>query len=233
MNTLIRSSVIFLIFVSLTACGGGGGGTTASTDTPTDTSLVFSAFPPGYFGGSYSDSISLTGTATNATSYTATWNIQSAADTTFNSKSVKAIQQLLSITNTTTNAVAGATAFTYFTTDLNNLTVEGSYTPTDGVSSFATSTTVIPLTATIGNFGSIGNYTNSDGTSSSTTWALADGFNGNAKLIITFVDKDSSNVLDSTEIQKWLISQDGTRLSVEVIITFHQDNNLTVTLAGS
>ena len=229
MNTFMRLFLMSLTLIFVTACGGGGGGGAPATDT----SLVFSTFPSDYFGGSYSHSLSLTGTATNSTSYTATWNIQSAADTTFNSKPVKAIQELLSITNTTTNAVAGATNFTYYTTDLNNLTVEGAFSPTDGVSKIATSTTILPLTATIGNFGSIGNYTHSDGTFSSSTWALVDGFNGNAKLVITFVNRDSSNVLDVTEVHKWLISQDGTRLSVEVIVTFHQNNNLTLTLTGS
>ena len=233
MSTLIRSLVISLIVVFVSACGGGGGGTPASTDVPTDTSLSFSSFPPGFFDGSYSTSYSLTGTATNATSYTATWSIQSGTDTTFNSKSVKTIEQLISITNTTTNAVAGALGRDYFSTDINNLTYEGSDIPSLALSSMSTSTTVIPLTASIGDFGSLASYTSSDGTSGTVTWSLQDGFNGKAKLVTTTVDRDTSNVLDTTEVHKWLISQDGTRLSVEVIITYHQDNNLTLTLSGS
>lgn len=230
MKIFKRSLLISLFIMFVTACGGGGGGTPAN---PTDPTLSFSTFPPGYFNGSYSASYSLTGTATNGTSYTATWSVQSGADTTFNSKSVKTIEQLLSITNTTTNAVAGALGYTYFSTDINNLTLEGSYSPTIGVSSMATSTTIIPLTASIGDFGNVGSYTNSDGTSDTVTWSLEDGFNGKAKLVLTFVAKDTSNVLDTTEVRKWLISQDGTISSVEVIITFHQDNNLTLTLSGS
>ena len=49
----IFTKIILLIILSiwLNACGGGGGG--GSSDVPTETALVFRAFSPDFFNGSY------------------------------------------------------------------------------------------------------------------------------------------------------------------------------------
>ena len=226
----VTSSVLLLI--ALSACGGGGGGGNDPTNVPTDTSLVFNLFPPGLFGGSYSGSASLTGSFSNGDNVTATINSQSGSTTVFNAQPVIALDSQVTITNTSTNAVGTSSVEGYYSTDLNNLTAVGSYNSTDGVSSMATSATVIPLTASIGNFGDIGTYTSSDGTSHSSTWILQDGFNGKAKFTKTHVYYDSSNVLEFTEIDSSIISQDGTASDVDIFITFHQ-LGLTLTMSGS
>ena len=71
------TKIILLISLSvwLSACGGGG-----SSDVPTDTSLVFSVFPPGYFDGSYSDLYSLTGSSSDDENFNATLREQSGSD---------------------------------------------------------------------------------------------------------------------------------------------------------
>lgn len=233
MNALLRSLVISLIIVFVTACGGG---TTTNTDIPTDTSLVFSSFPPGYFGGSYSASYSLTGSDTNGGTYTSTYSIQSGTDTTFNSQDVKTINELILLTNTSTNVVAGTLSNDYYTTDINNLKYVGYYTDSNGVSampSTPTSNSVLPLTGSIGDFGEVGSYTRSDGSNFSKSWSLVDGYNGKAKLVITTTSNDTSNILYFTTVEKRLISQDGTISGIEVIITYHQSGNRTVTLTGS
>lgn len=215
--------VIALSVLSTLGSGGGGGGTP----------VEFTLLPSGFFGGNYAGSYSLTGSATNGDNFTATWDIRSQPDTTFNSKPVKTLDELLNITNTSTNATASTLINTYFSTDINNLTYEGQYSTTTGVSTMPTSTTVIPVTASIGDFGAVGDYTNSDGSSMSATWSLVDGFNGKAKFVITFTHKDSSNALYATEVHRWLISTDGSRSGVEIVITYHQSGNLTITLTGS
>ena len=232
-KTIFTITIPLLMGFSLVACGGGGGSSSSTSDTPTDTSIVFSAFPSTYFGGNYSATYTLNGSFSNGDNVTATWNIQSGSTTTFNSQSVTTIDELLSITNTTTSATSGGLSETYYSTDTNNLTLQGGYRTIDGVSSMATSTTVIPLSGTIGDFGMVGNYTLSDGTSSSTTWALEDGFNGKAKLVTTTTIRDSSNALYATSVYKWLITQDGTRESFSVTVTYHQTNNLTLTMSGN
>lgn len=224
MGVLIRSLVISLIIVFVTACGGGS---PDSTETP----LVFSAFPPGYFDGNYSASYTLTGSSSDGENYTAIWEIVSGADTTFNSNPVKTIEKTLTTTNIATNAVVvGAVHSTYFSTDINNLIVEG--TGSQGVIYIPTSTAIIPLTGSIGDSGIVGSYTGSDGSSSSSTWAIEDGFNGKAKLVITEVFKDGSSALYLTQVQKWLISKNGTISGVEAIVTYHQTNRI-VTWTGS
>lgn len=230
MNTFMHLFLMSLTLIFVTACGGGE--TPTSTDTPTDTSLAFSAFPPGYFDGNYLASYTLTGSSSDGENYTAIWEIVSGADTTFNSiPVVKAIEKTLTTTNIATNAVVvGAVHSTYFSTDINNLIVEG--TGSQGVIYIPTSTAIIPLTGSIGDSGIVGSYTGSDGSSSSTTWSIEDGFNGKAKFVITEVFKDGSSALYLTQVQKWLTIQDGTISGVEAIVTYHQTNRI-VTWIGS
>jgi hypothetical protein len=51
-QTFTKIILLIIISVWLNACGGGGGGG-GSSDVPTDTTLVFRAFPPDYFNGNY------------------------------------------------------------------------------------------------------------------------------------------------------------------------------------
>jgi hypothetical protein len=97
----------------------------------------------------------------------------------------------------------------------------------------ATSTNIIPLTATIGDFGNIGNYTQSDGKSQTRSWALEDGFNGKAKLVVTTVLRDFSGALEATEGDTNTIRQDGTISQVHITVTLHQLDNTVLTLSGS
>lgn len=229
----IPKLVLICSILFLTACGGGGGGGGGSSDVPTDTSLVFNAFPPGYFGGSYSVSYSLTGSSSDGQNFTAILREQSGSTTLFNAQTVMTIDQQISITNTTTGAFSAGSSEGYYSTDINNLTYVGSFDITDGVTTMATSTNVIPLTGSIGDFGNVGSYTLSDGTSLTFSWALLDGFNGKAKVASTGVFNDSAGVLEFTEVDTYTISQDGTVSRVDIRITFHQLGNLVVTLSGS
>ncbi len=229
-KNFIRGLTIITTLV-LVGCGGGGGG--GSNDVPSDRLLVFSLFPPGYFEGNYSDSTSLKGSFSNGDTVTASIAAQSGNTTIFNGQAVLTIDSQISMTNTTTGAIAAGSSEGYFTTDLNNLKIIGGLNITDGVTIMATSTDIIPLTGFIGDFGNVGSYTLSDGTSQTSSWALEDGFNGKAKLVTTYVSKDSSNVLEFTEIDTDTISQDGTILRTDITITYHQFGNVTLTLSGS
>lgn len=225
-RNMLKGLTLVAILV-LVGCGGGGG------TEPTDTSLEFSLNPPGYFGGSYSDSHSLTGSYSNGDKATATLRSQSGSTTTFNGLPVLTIDQQVSITNTTSGANAADSSEGYYSTDLTKLTVVGGLSITDGVITMATSTSIIPLIARIGDFGNVGNYTQSDGKSQSRSWALEDGFNGKAKLVITTVLKDFSDALEATEVDTYTIRQNGTITHVHLTVTLHQLGNLVLTLTGS
>jgi hypothetical protein len=218
-----------LVALILVGCGGGGG----SSNVPTDTSLVFSVFPPGYFDGSYDVSYSLTGSSSDGENFTATLREQSGSTTVFNAQPVMTIDQQISITNTTTGATAAGSSEDYYSTDINNLTLVGSLNITDGNIMMATSTDIIPLTGSIGDFGNAGSYTLSDGTSVTLSWSLLDGFNGKAKEARTGVFRDSGGALEITEVDTYTISQDGTVSRLDIKITYHQLGNLVVTLSGS
>lgn len=228
---LVSLIIAALISITLTACDGGS--SSSSTQTPTDPTLVFSLFPAQFFLGSYSASYSLSGSYSNGDTVTGIWQIQSGTTTTFNSQPVVTINQNLSLTNTASGATTSTIGETYYSPDTNNLTLVGSYRTIDGVSSMATSTSIIPLTGNVGDFGNVGSYTLSDGTNSSITWSLVDGYNGKAKLVTTTVVRDTSNALFATEVDSWTIAQDGTRESVQVTVTYHQSGNLTLTMSGN
>jgi len=218
----------FAVTLLLTGCSDSN-----PTHVPTDTSLVFSIFPETYFSGSYSTSYSLNGYFSNGNIATAFLGIQSGSTTVFNAQPIKAIDSIFSLTNVTNGVLFSAINETYYSTDINNLTIEGGYRTIDAVSSMPISTNTIPLTGTIGDFGLIGNYTLSDGSNTISTWAILDGLNGKAKFVITSVNSASSNTLLTTSTESWTISQDGTRSFINIQNTYHQSGDLTLILSGS
>ena len=58
------------------------------------------------------------------------------------------------------------------------------------------------------------------------TWEIKDGFNGNAFILITFSYKDSQDNPFLTEVQSWMINQNGDRLNVDLETTYHYLSNL-------
>ena len=202
------------------------------SEVPTDTSLVFSVFPPGYFDGSYSVSYSLTGSSSDE-SFTATLLEKSGSTILFMAQPVVTIDQQLSVTGTTTGAIGSSSSENYYSTDIFNLTLVGSLNITEGIIAEAASISIIPLEGSIGDFGNVGFYTLSDGGSLALSWALLDGFDGKAKLEKTAVSRDSAGALDTTQVDTYTISQDGTVSLVDIKITFHQLDDLIIILSGS
>lgn len=232
-RALANIAIIVLLSITLVACDKGDNGSSSQANIPTDRTLEFSLFPATYFGGSYSAYYSLVGAMSNGDGVRATFSTQSGSTATFNTQSVTTIEELTAITNATTGAVTTSLREIYYSTDMNNLTILGEYRTIDGVTIIATSPSVLPVTAKIGDFGMVGTYTLSDGTSSSVTWSLEDGYNGKAKLIITTTVQNASNTLYSTTVNSWTISQDGTRGALRITVTYHQQNNLTLTMSGN
>lgn len=218
---------VFAVVILSTGCTSNDG----VSITPTNTSLVFSTFPDTYFDGSYSTSYSLSGGFSNGEIASAFLGIQSGSTTTFNAQPVETIDRILYITNTSNGSVSSSIKELYYSTDMNNLLIEGGYEAINGVSTMATSASVIPQTASIGDFGFIGDYTLSNGTNTIVTWAMLDGFNGNAKFTKTSVNRDSSNELITTSIESWIISQDGTRTGLTIATTFHQIGDLVLIIS--
>ena len=231
--------VMTISTLSLFGCGGGDNGgttTTTTTDTPTDTSLVFSIFAPEYFGGSYLVEFPLTGSDTNGGTYNATQRVESGADIPFVTffKPVKEIIVSTSITKDDDPQgdinIVDKKYFTY-KTNISLIASENIY----GIQALAATENIIPLTAKIGEDGIVivdDFYRDFDTSGFRLTWELTDGFNGKAILIVTTLPDDLTTDLYPTTVEKFLISQDGTVLGYEVIITYHASNN-TITLTSS
>lgn len=226
--------------LSLYGCGGGDSDTTPSSNTPTNTSLVFSLFTPEYWNEGYSESYSLVGSDTNGDNYTGTQTVTGVVVQNLGfiayPKALKEITVDTKLTNINTSAPTIMLDKKYFTygeiTDLRLLASENSF---GGITTTAINTdnpedVIIQLEASIGESGTVGNYLRfEDGTTFTISWKLTDGFNGKAKLIVTTVP--SNTAIFPTTVEKLLISEDGTVSGYELIITDHQNIN-TITLTS-
>lgn len=232
MDSIKQIFIIFILTFTLAGCGGGSDD--AVTNTPTDPTLDFSTFPSTFFNGNYTATYSLTGSLTSGSStigLTAIWDVTSGNNSLFNSQSVNPIMETLEVAFAN-NQIDSVSNEDYYSTDVNDLQVLGSYNLTSGVTSTATTTNRIPLTAKIGESGNIGTYSQTDGNTTTVTWVMEDGFNGRAKLAITYTERNASNVLESTETHRWIIEQSGRRIGVEATSTSYS-LNATLTASGT
>lgn len=237
-GVLMKTGNIFGLLILITSlflsgCGGGGSDAPGAGDghgTPTDTSIDFTIFPPNFFTN-YSASADLTGTFTGSilgdVELTGSLTEVLQAQTTFLGSA--AIPYLTTTTFTSTAGIGGTAQLTsYYNMEENNrrfLGVSGE------VNIVSATTTAMPQTARIGESGNIGTYVADDGMTSVISWSLEDGFNGNAKLILSNQTNNASGAPDNTVTTTYLIQADGTRLSVE-LITFNDTVNITSTLSG-
>ena len=229
-NSMIKLFLLYAtVILTLNGCVDSG----SSSDEPTDKTIAFQLFTDSFFNNTYSISFSLSGNFSNGDKVDASIQSRSAGSKTFNSQSVNTIFTQIQATNKSTGAVVTNSGEEYYSTDKNNLMLIGDYSSIDQVTAIGTSLEVIPLSATIGDFGTIGSYSHSDGKSSTTTWSLEDGYNGKAILKISTIIRDSSGDLDTTSITSRTIDTGGNVSKYSVVVTYHQNSNLVMTLLSS
>ena len=196
----------------------------------------FNIFPPGFFGGSYSNNtVSFTGSDTDLNAHTATLLEESGDDATVNLLSVKTIEETLLITNVggggSTNG--GLLSKQYWTTDLNDLKYVGYEVPGDSSFAIAISNSVMPIVAFIDDSGTMGSYERSDGSTFTITWQLVADNGENAKYTTTTVSDDGVNgPLTYTAKVSSVINQAGIISSQEVVVVYHSDFDRTLTLTS-
>lgn len=195
----------------------------------------FNIFPPGFFGGSYSnDTVSFTGSDNLGDVHTATLLEESGTDTMVDSQSVKTIDETLLITNVDGgNTTTGGLSQQYWTIDLNNLKYVGYYIGVNNVAT-ATSSSIMPITAYIDDSGTMGSYERSDGSTFTITWQLVADTGANAKYITTTVsrDSDANATLLYTATFTNFINKEGIISKQTIVIIAHDQSDRTITLTS-
>jgi hypothetical protein len=199
---------------------------------PPPPATAFSLFPSEYFVDGYRESYSLTGSDTDGVTFTGDWTFQAGAQTTFNGSPAIPFDGILNITNTATNAFFTSVETDYYSTNANDRRDLGFASTSTGVVKTPTSTTALPTTARIGDFGNIGTYVTSSGDTDVETWQLTDAGNGRAYILFFISRSDQFGDFNSSREEKYLIDENGNRMSLELRI-FFQSSGITLTLTGT
>jgi len=204
----------------------GCGGEEANNQKPTDRSIPFRLYPSNFWDSDYQENYSISGTAKRSDTVSVTGSLKSKSNglASVNSVQAQSVYSTMTTKETSTGALITASSTGYYSTDANQMRYLGSLS--NGVYTTARSNSIIPLTAKIGDFGSIGQYVNSaDSNIENLGWELQDGYNGNAKFIIT--NSEYSGYGDATlvrsSVESYLITPDGNRLSMNYDDTNHQE----------
>ncbi len=214
----------------LTGCGGGGSTETTQTPTPTGTTVnltTFKGFLTGTAAAGSQMSFTLTGSDTSGNAYSGSFALASDGTTTFEGQSTTKSRVIITLTKTSTGASATGTFTEYFLATNGNLYKQ---IDSSGVTGVPSVQTPIADNVHVGDLGNLWNVTNSDGTSESCTWKLDADFNNNSKLILSFVTKNSFNVLTELEEDTFYLNSNGTPYKYAVTFT---SNGQTLSMSGN
>jgi len=220
----MKKYLVLLAFILIQSCSTGDGDSTI----PTSPTTSFSLLPSNYFTN-YTKTINLTGSDSNGAKYTASWSERTGTQTTFLGESAIPIYTQIQVKNTSTGAFVTIGAVQYYSTSASDRRYLGDTSDTTTVSA---TTTPIPQSAVIGAFGVIGTYTDNAGDVESQSWRLEDGGNGRAKMKILYNNKDQFGNALTSEIQTFLIDENGNRLSFTEEL-YVVSSGITLTLSGS
>jgi hypothetical protein len=197
----------------------------------TSSGTTFQLFPDGFLTAGYTESYDLTGSNTSGAAYTATLDVTTQSQTTFNSAAAIPVEHQLHLTNTVTHISGTLTSTDYHTTSLSDHEYLGFHNANYGNTASGPSLFAIPESAAIGDSGDIGTYTYSNGNVQTLTWELNDAGSGFAIFVITSTIKDSTGDTLSTEESSYVIDQDGVRESVTMVL-YSSSQGVTITLSG-
>lgn len=221
-----------LLALFLSACGGGAPATDDPSNTgggsPTDTSIAFNIFPPGFFTN-YDVATTLSGKNDSlGITYTGDTSDKTQAQAIFLAEEAIPVVGRISFTGSN-GSFGSATVTSYFNTDENDRRLLGVEADTSTASA---TTRAIPLMANIGNSGVFGTYIDNVGYETSAVWLLEDGFDGRARLVLINVTRDTAGDIDNTMKTTYLIEPNGARLSVEYEMA-NPNAGILITLRGT
>lgn len=223
---LIKTFILTIFLTSaLTACDSDSGG---NKNTPTNPDTLFnlgnnpSLLQQGII-------LDLKGKDTNGDSWAAIARTRSLGNTTLNGETVSRVETTVNMTHVPTQTISVNTETAYINSNGRTVQTDSS----EGVSCFTQQFGDYPTgTAKIGAFGNSDEMSCSDGTRRTGTWALDDGFNGYANLVITLKMRNASGANISTSVVTAKINTDGVLQHYKQHMTFHEFGE-SLTLEGS
>jgi hypothetical protein len=236
----MRKSILWTVVglwavTGLFACGGGTAGwSTESSPTPVGTTVdlsVIKNFAEAKTQGS-AMSFTMSGSSSTGVNLTGLFSLAVSAPTdtltSSGTQTVNVAVQQVTLTNTNTGVSASEmTTYYYYQTGSLYEIVHG-----DGSISTPTSQTLLPISAKVGDFGDDMAVNEPDGTTETSTWRIDPGTNGDAVLVFSYTDRDSSNVVTLTEEDAYTVKPDGSISALAIKITY-LDTGLTITLSGN
>ena len=215
---MLRNSLIFTLFILLTACGGGGGGGVASggvdntTPTDPDKSFSLSTLQSTTQGTVYTSQ--LTGSDSDGTSYTGSLSMANRAQTMLNGVLVTPKDLLISFTGGGVSITITGTSSIDTSGNLISLVIQ-----TTGVTCTPVSPDRMPASVKIGDFGFLSTLTCSDNTTEERNWRVEDAGNGNIRVISNGTIKDQFNTIISVTDVTYIINGDGNVVSFKTVST--------------
>ena len=213
----------------LFACGGGGGGATA-TPTPAGTTVSLTPLKSQLMGTAATGSqmtFNLTGSDSQKNAWSGTFTMVSDGPKSFEGQNVTSSRVTNTLTHTATGISASETVTFYFLTSNGSLYKEVS---ASGLTGTPVTQTQLPDTCKVGDTGAMWTTTQSDGTTETVTWRIDPDVNGDSRLVLTSVDKDSTNAVLSTEVDTFYLDANGNPTKYSVTVT---DSGVTLTMTGS
>jgi hypothetical protein len=220
---IIGISSLFIVY----GCGGGGGGGSSTTPTATN----FSLFADDEFIAGTQKSFSLTGSDNTGQKYTETISMQTGNSTTFNGVQAIPLQQIIVLTDTTTNQFITISQTGYYSDSTSRRQLLGIVSDTYNVTYLATTDNILPQDVNIGDLGTIGTYVADDGTSYSQTWQITDAGNGRANRIIATTTKDKNGTITGSAEVTEVMDKDHNILSITYRM-YSANTGATATLTG-
>ncbi len=195
-------------------------------DKPTSTTVEFQLFPDDYFTR-YKAAATLSGKDSRGIRLAGTFKEKTLAKTTFMGNVAIPIQTVTEF-SAFGMGFGKANIKNYYSSKVNDRRFLG---VSGDITTVKAATKPIPLRAKIGDSGIIGHYTDSRNFQTTLSWALKDGLNGKAKLILLNKTYKPSGGLDNTFKTTHLIRTNGHREDVQ-LETYNDTVKLTVSLKG-
>lgn len=212
----------------LFGCGGGGGSGTTPTPAGTAVSLTtFKSFFMGTAPAGSQISFNLTGKDSLGNTFNGSFAVVSDNASTFETQNVTNSRVLVTLTNTATGVSASGIETLYFLTSNGNLYKQVS---SFGITGVPTAQIQLPDTGHVGDTANLWTLSESDGSTETLTWRLDPDVNGNSRLVLSSVTRDSSNAVTDVEDNTFFLDAGGNpfRFSVTVMT-----GGITLNLAGN
>ena len=212
MNTLNKISVLLLVTISLSACGG----ETATNSVYYEPETEYRLFPIGYFSPGYHQDYALSGYDTQGKTYSGNAHIVTDAGIYFDREYSIPVTSTIKLFDN----YGGAETFSaihFYYSQQHQRYLNGTENILSGEIAFAEYLYQIPVHAYIGDSGRIGEYVTSTGNTIIRNWQLKNATPGFSRFVLTTSSYNTFNQLESLFERSVEINQNGDIYSINIV----------------